>query len=154
MSEPLQIAELTSDEEIRAAFPLMSILRDRLRADTFLEEIRAQESDDFRLIGAYADGKLVAVAGVRRTHTTARGPHAFVDDLVTLPDEQGKGYATQLLQYVAAHAAANGLPHVYLDSRATAQGFYDKLGFQFLTSIPCWIASETLANVIAKPSKS
>ena len=152
MSARLEIAELTTDREILAAFPLMSILRDRLRPETFLEEIRLQEAQDFRLIGGYAEGKLVAVTGVRRTHTTARGPHAFVDDLITLPGEQGKGYATQMLQYVAAQSAANGLPHVYLDSRATALGFYDKLSFRFLTSIPCWIPSETLANLVIKAS--
>jgi ribosomal protein S18 acetylase RimI-like enzyme len=153
MSVALEIVELMSDQEILSAFPLMSILRDRLRQETFLAEIRVQESEDFRLIGGYADGKLVALAGVRRAHTTARGAHAFVDDLVTLPEAQGKGYARQMLQYVAAQAAANGLPHVYLDSRATALGFYDKLGFRFLTSIPCWIHSETLANLVVKPSE-
>ena len=35
---------------------------------------------------------------------------------------------------------AEGIPRIYLDSRQTAQGFYRKLGFQFHTSIPCWVA--------------
>ena len=28
---------------------------------------------------------------------------------------------------------------MYLDSRVTAKGFYERAGFTFLTSIPCWV---------------
>ena len=153
MPARLDIQELTTDAQIRAAVPLLSILRDRLRPETFLDEIRVQEAQGYRLVGAFAAGRLVSVAGVRRQHTLGRGPHAFVDDLITLPDQQGKGYATHLLQYVGAQAAANGLPHVCLGARANALGFYDRLQFRFLTSIPCWIPSETLANLAVKSSK-
>lgn len=58
----LGVHELRSDEEISRAFPLMSSLRDRIRAETFLSEV---------------------------------------------------------------------------DSRLTAKGFYERLGFDFLTAIPC-----------------
>src|SRR5438094_717257 len=129
MADRLEIVELSGDEQIRAAFPLLSILRQRLRAEDLIARIRVQETEGYRLIGGFAGGKLVTVARVRRAHTLARGAHAFVDDLVTLPEEQGKGYATQLLAYIGAQAAANGLPNVYLDSRVSAKGFYEKLRF-------------------------
>jgi GNAT superfamily N-acetyltransferase len=147
MLDGLKIDELTTDAQIMAAFPLMAELRDRVKRETFLEEIRMQEIEGYRLLGLYADGLLVSLAGVRRQHTMARGPHAFVDDLVTHPDHRGKGYATELLKYVAVQAAANGLPRVYLDARATALGFYDKLKFKMLTSVPCWIEAHTLARI-------
>src|SRR5437899_1640111 len=141
MTEQLQVRELESDAEIRAALPLMRFLRERLvaDADAFLEQVRRQEEEGYRLIGGYVDDKLVTLAGVRPQHTLARGPHAFVDDLVTLPQEQGKGYGTALLNHIAAQAAENGLPKVYLDARASALSYYDKLGFRFLTSVPCRI---------------
>ena len=142
----LVIAELTTDAELQAAYPLLLLLRDRLRPETFLEEIRTQEAEGYRLIGGYLDAQLVTLAGLRRQHTLARGPHAFVDDLITLPEAQGKGYATALLKHIAAQAAENGLPRVYLDARASALSFYDKLQFRFLTSIPCWISSNALAQ--------
>ena len=63
------------------------------------------------------------------------------------PSAWGKGYATELLKYVAVQAAANGLPRVHLDSRASALGFYDKLKFTMLTSVPCWIEAEALRRV-------
>jgi hypothetical protein len=33
---------------------------------------------------------------------------------------------------------------VYLDSRATARGFYERVGFTFLTAVPCWIETSNL----------
>lgn len=130
---------LRSDEEIQRAFSLMFTLRPRLRQETFLAEVRRQELQGYELVGAFEEGRLVALAGVRRSHTLARGEHLFVDDLVTAPDEQRRGRGTALLRWLAARCAAEGIPRVYLDSRDTARGFYARVGFRFLTSMPCWI---------------
>ncbi len=140
----MEIHELTTDGEIQAAFPLMAELRDRIRAETFLSEVRHQEKDGYRLAGAFLEGNLVALAGYRPGHTLARGPHLFVDDLVTAKGSQGKGLGRALMRFLGERARAAGFPLVYLDSRATARGFYEKLGLTFLTSIPCWIETETL----------
>ena len=149
-SPALAIREIQSDADITAALPLMRCLRERLRPDPeqFVEQIRQQESEGYRLIGGYLPTdngpQLVALAGVRRQCTTARGPHAFIDDLVTQPDHQSKGYATALLRHIASRAADNGLPKLYLDSRASALSFYDQLGFRTLSSVVCWIDAEKL----------
>lgn len=133
----LDYRELTSDADFVAAFPLMSSLRDRIREDTFLAEVRRQQIEGYRLIGAFDGAKLVSLAGVRRTHTLARGEHLFVDDLVTLSDERGKGHGRSLLAWLAARASEQGVRRIHLDSRSTAKGFYEKAGFVFATSIPC-----------------
>ena len=80
----------------------------------------------------------MALAGVRRSHTLSRGEHLFVDDLVTAEDVRGRGHGRAMLDWLGEQAAAEGIPRVYLDSRATAKGFYERAGFTFLTSIPCW----------------
>jgi hypothetical protein len=77
------IRTLGSDADITSAFPLMSTLRDRIRAETFLAEVRRQQIEGYELVGAFEGARLVALAGVRRSHTLARGEHLFVDDLVT-----------------------------------------------------------------------
>jgi GNAT superfamily N-acetyltransferase len=135
----LTIRELRSDDEITAAFPLMSALRDRIRAETFLAEIRRQSIEGYELIAAFDDGRLVALAGVRRSHTLARGEHLFVDDLVTDAAVRGAGHGQALMRWLASRAEAEGLERIYLDSRFTAKGFYERVGFTFLTSIPCWL---------------
>jgi GNAT superfamily N-acetyltransferase len=139
------IRELRTDEEIVAAFPVMAMLRDRIRADTFLGEVRRQQQDGYELIGLFDGPRLVALAGVRRAHTLSRGEHLFVDDLITDPSLHGRGFGRMLMAWLARRARSEGLPHVYLDSRATARGFYEKLGFRMLTSIPCWIDVAALA---------
>jgi GNAT superfamily N-acetyltransferase len=137
---------LRTDREIRSAYPLMSALRDRIREDTFLAEVRRQQLQGYELVGGFTGGRLVALAGIRRSHTLARGEHLFVDDLVTEAGEQGRGHGTALLRSVAALAASEGVARLYLDSRDTARGFYAKLGLRFLTSIPCWIEAAALAG--------
>jgi GNAT superfamily N-acetyltransferase len=131
--------DLRTDAEIALAFPLMSALRDRIRADTFLDEVRRQQCQGYELVGAFDDAALVALAGVRRTHTLSRGEHLFVDDLVTDERVRGQGHGAAVLRFVAARAASEGMSVLYLDSRGTAKGFYEKAGFTFLTSIPCWV---------------
>ncbi len=121
-------------------------LRERIRAETFLDEVRRQQSEGYRLYGLFHGDRLVSLAGVRRTHTLARGEHLFVDDLVTAEGSQGKGFGRELLRFLVRGAAAQGLSRVYLDSRFTAKGFYEKVGFTLMTSIPCWIGVDDVAR--------
>jgi GNAT superfamily N-acetyltransferase len=130
---------LTTDEEISAAFPLMSVLRERLRAETFVKEVRRQQRDGYELIGGFDGDRLVTLAGIRRSHTLSRGEHLFVDDLVTDESVRGRGYGKAAIAWLAARARAEGVPKIFLDSRITARGFYERVGFTFHTSIPCWI---------------
>ena len=141
---PLILRELLADGEITAAFPLMRQLRDRLREEAFLSEVRRQQSEGYRLYGGFEGERLVVLAGVRRTHTLSRGEHLFVDDLVTEEGARGRGHGRELLLAVANRAASEGLSRIYLDSRITAKGFYERLGFHFHTSIPSWIEIEEL----------
>ena len=135
----MTIQPLRTDTDILDAFPLMAMLRDRIQRETFLQEIRRQQLQGDELIGAFDEGRIVALAGVRRTHTLSRGEHLFVDDLVSDETLRGRGYGRALMKWLAERCVAEGIPRIYLDSRNTAQGFYKKLGFQFHTSIPCWI---------------
>jgi GNAT superfamily N-acetyltransferase len=133
----MDFRELTTDPEILGAFPLMSQLRDRIRADTFLAEVRREQAEGYRLYGGFEGDRLVTLAGVRQTHTLARGEHLFVDDLVTLAEERARGHGKALLSWLAGRAGEVGIRRIHLDSRSTARGFYEKIGFTFSTSLPC-----------------
>ena len=130
---------LTTDGELRGAFPLMAALRDRIREETFVAEIRRQQRDGYELIGGFDGGRLVTLAGIRRSHTLSRGEHLFVDDLVTDERVRGTGYGTETIAWLKDRARGEGIPRIYLDSRNTARGFYERVGFTFQTSIPCWM---------------
>lgn len=140
----MDIRELESDAAILEAFPLMKALRERIARDTFLVEVRRQQEQGYRLLGGFEHGVLVVLAGIRRVHTLSRGDHLFVDDLVSDASVRGAGHGRAMMAWIARHAAAERIPRIYLDARITAKGFYEKLGFTFHTSIPCWIDVERL----------
>jgi GNAT superfamily N-acetyltransferase len=141
----MEIRELHTDGEITGAFPLMQELRERIAAETFLAEVRRQQAQGYRLLAGFVNGSPVVLAGIRRAHTLSRGEHLFVDDLVSAAAVRGAGYGRAMMRWVARLAAAERIPRVYLDARVTAKGFYEKLGFTFHTSIPCWIDVDRLA---------
>jgi GNAT superfamily N-acetyltransferase len=146
----MDFRELCTDAEIQAAFPVMAMLRDRIRSESFVAEVRRQQVEGYRLFGGFEDGQLLVLAGVRRSHTLARGEHLFVDDLVTVEGVRDRGYGRVMMRWLADRAAEEGLVRIYLDSRATARGFYERLGFHFLTGIPCWVEVAALRHTLAK----
>ena len=141
----MAIRELRADAEILAAFPLMRALRDRITRETFLDEVRRQQAAGYRLVAGLESGAPVVLAGIRRSHTLSRGDHLFVDDLVSDAAIQRSGRGREMMQWIARQAAADGVRRIYLDARITARGFYEKLGFTFHTSVPCWIDVDRLA---------
>ena len=143
---PLTFRELTAEEDLRDAFPVVYVLRPRLDLAMFLDHVRRQAAEGYVLAagyrappGARPAGRPVVVAGYRLSSTLVRGPHLFVDDLVTDPVEQGKGHASAMIDWLRGKARAAGVGKVYLDSRDTAVGFYERYGFTFLTSKACWV---------------
>jgi ribosomal protein S18 acetylase RimI-like enzyme len=140
----MDIRELRTDAAILHAFPLMKVLRDRISQPTFVDEIRRQQRVGYRLFGGFEQEDLLVLAGVRHTHTLSRGDHVFIDDLVTADAVRGSGHGREMMRWLAHHAASEGIPRIYLDARITAKGFYEKLGFVFHTSIPCWIDVDRL----------
>jgi GNAT superfamily N-acetyltransferase len=146
MEQRLTVVELESDEQIDAAFSLMAVLRPSLRRESFVGLVRGQGREfGYRLAGGFdVTGRLVVLAGYKPGSTLSRGAHLFVDDLVTAPDAQGRGHGRAMLIYLARRAREMGLPSICLDSRATARGFYEKVGFEMWTAIPCGIGVERL----------
>lgn len=57
---------------------------------------------------------------------------ARIDDVGTLPEFQGKGYATHLMHYVLSEAKRLGARHCFLESSDSGLGVYQKLGFESL----------------------
>jgi ribosomal protein S18 acetylase RimI-like enzyme len=135
----VEIQKIGTDDEISQAMSLMRQLRGEMIKDQeFVADVRAQQQQGYELYGAYKDGSLLGLAGIRRQRTMSRGWHLFVDDLVTHSQVQTQGVGRALMDYLSVIAKSEGLGAVYLDSRATAKGFYERLGFTFLTSVPCF----------------
>lgn len=128
------ICELSSDEAVREAFPIVAELRDRLDEAQYLELYERMAGEGYRLFAVYDDGAPVAVAGVTISTNFYLGRHAYVYDLVTTAEERSKGHGTRLLEFVHEWAADRGCDAVELESglwRDDAHRFYtERLGYE------------------------
>jgi GNAT superfamily N-acetyltransferase len=107
------------------AFPVISQLRTLDEAE-FLRRVRHQSYSGYELIGAFVDGDLVGVMGVRPVHTLARGGYLHVDDLVVIEKARGYGAGHALMEYAEADARARNMSAVFLDARPEAIPFYER----------------------------
>jgi GNAT superfamily N-acetyltransferase len=131
MSEVLVIRIAESDADVQACFPVMSQLRPHLHAEEFLERVRRQERQGYRLLAGLVAGRggerVVAVAGFRPVEMLAWGPSIYVDDLITDAEERSRGHGEAMLDWLIDHARARGCTELHLDSgvqRFDAHRFY------------------------------
>jgi GNAT superfamily N-acetyltransferase len=75
-----------------------------------------QRPEGYRLVGAFEGDRCVAVAGFRVTHHLAWHDTLYVDDLSTLPETRGRGYAGALLEWCKAEGMRLGCTQFHLDS--------------------------------------
>ena len=136
---------LESDQDIASAFDLMHELRKELNRETFVEMVHAIASTNgYRLVGGFANAKLISLAGVHHNHGLSRGSHLRVDDLVVTKACRGGGAGRAMLQFLAREAKRLGISALLLDARDEAKPFYSKLGFEYRHSTPCAVLVDQL----------
>jgi GNAT superfamily N-acetyltransferase len=118
------------------AFLAMKELRTQLAdEDEFVRRVdEVQRPEGYRLVGAFEDDEVVAVAGFRSGNNLAWGRFLYVDDLATRREFRRRGYGRALLVWLGGEAARLGCEQVHLDSgvgfdRAEAHRVYLNAGF-------------------------
>jgi GNAT superfamily N-acetyltransferase len=79
-----------------------------------------QRPEGYRIVGAFEDGRCVAVAGFREIQNLGWGHVLYVDDLSTLPEARGRGHGRALLEWCAGEARRLGCGQLHLDSGVEA----------------------------------
>ncbi|MDZ7961513.1 MAG: GNAT family N-acetyltransferase [Aulosira sp. DedQUE10] len=118
-----------SDAEIELCFAIMQALRPHLIASDFVNRIRRQEQQGYRLAYLEDEGTIRAVAGFRISESLSWGKFLYVDDLVTQESDRSLGYGTTLFHWLLDYAKANACEQLHLDSgvqRFAAHRFYFK----------------------------
>lgn len=109
-----------SDADIRRCVPAMLALRSHLTPDEAFDRIRSQQSTDGFVLAFVDTGNpeetVPAVIGYRYLNFLYSGKTLYIDDLSTLPEGRGKGYANALLDFVIDQARQSGCQCVSLDS--------------------------------------
>jgi GNAT superfamily N-acetyltransferase len=131
----IEIRPVGPDEHERA-WEVLKELRTALSRKQFEAALDIQSREHgYLLVGAFSNGDLVGVMGMRPVHTFARGAHLHVDDLVVTGSARGRGIGRRLLEHAESHAREHGLAQVFLDSRPEVIGFYEGDGYRRHTSI-------------------
>jgi GNAT superfamily N-acetyltransferase len=100
------------------AFEAMRALRSHHEDEAaFVRRVdEVQRPQGYRLVGAFEDGRCVAVSGFRVIHNLAWGDCLYVDDLSTHPEGRRRGYGRALLEWCGAEAGRLGCTELHLDS--------------------------------------
>jgi len=119
-------------EEILKCWEVLLALRPHLIKKEFVITIQQMFTEGYKLAYIEANGMAVAAVGYRYLQYLYNGKHIYIDDLSTLADHRGHGYAAALLEYVEAEAKEKGYKAVTLDSgytRNDAHRLYLKQGY-------------------------
>ena len=120
----MNIQTATTDQSIEKCFNALKTLRPHLLKESFTDLIKGMQSRGYHLIFIEENGIAQAAAGYRFTEHLLWGKSIYIDDLTTLPEARGKGYATALHDFITVTARNNGCHQIHLDSGANP-GRYD-----------------------------
>ncbi len=96
-------------------------LRPGISEGAYPEMIRRTLADNRRMIFIGKDGIAAAVAVFETGFNLHRGSYIYIDDLSTVPEYRGHGYAGKLIDWILDYAKAEGYHQVHLDSGVTLE---------------------------------
>ncbi len=133
------IRQLSTEKEIKEAFPVMKQLRPHLTEALYLALNEEMQTNGYTLLGCYDDETLVAVAGFAILTNLYYGKHVWVYDLVTDGNLRSRGFEEELLSFIESFALHNSCNCVALSSgiaRKDAHRFYEgKMGYDCVSHV-------------------
>lgn len=133
----VQIA--VTENDILKCRRAIQALRPSLTDDIYLDEANKTLADNRQFIFVEENGEAAAVAVFETGYNLFRGKYIYIDDLSTLPEYQGKGFAAILLDWISDYAKNENFNEIHLDSgvneaRTNAHRLYLNKRFQ-ITSL-------------------
>ena len=128
-----EIKYATADADIDNCWEVVRALRPHLHKENYLSQVRSMMLEGYQMIFIQGERHAAAFAGFRNMQMLYSGEIIYIDDLSTLPEYRGKGYAGTLLDYLHKLAAENGKRAVHLDSgyhRNDAHRLYLNKGYK------------------------
>lgn len=130
-----RIKVVESDKEILSTYSVMKSLRENLKRKNYINSLRLQQKEGFKIVMLAARDKVKAVGGFRILNNLGSGKFLYVDDLVTKPEDRSKGYGSLLFDWLKKYANENNCSQVVLDSgvqRFGAHKFYLEKGMKIV----------------------
>lgn len=127
-----RLSHLDSDQDYQASFDVMRELRPHLTdVAAFAAQARRQARQGYRLLAAWQDGQVKALAGYRLQENLLYGRFLYVDDLVAAADARRHGLGATLIDALRDEARRQGCANFVLDTalgNALGQRFYFRQG--------------------------
>lgn len=123
------IKELTTQEQLKEAFPVLIQLRTNLTEALYLDLLQEMQIDGYKLFALYNNEKIVSLAGLSWRINFYNKRHVFIYDLVTDSEHRSFGYGEELLSYIHSWAKDQGAEYIALESglqRIHAHRFYEE----------------------------
>lgn len=134
-----------TEGDIQKCRRAIQALRPQLVDDLYLEAVKKTLADKREIIFIEENDEAAAVAVFETGYNLFRGNYIYIDDLSTLPEQRGKGYAGILIDWILDFAEKGNFAQVHLDSgvseaRTDAHRLYLNKRFQvtslhFVTNI-------------------
>jgi ribosomal protein S18 acetylase RimI-like enzyme len=127
-----RLSSIDSDQDYQACFPVMRELRPHLTdVATFTAQARRQAGQGYRLLAAWQDDQVKALAGYRLQENLLYGRFLYIDDLVTASDARRHRLGGKLIDALREEAQRQGCTNFVLDTalgNALGQRFYFRQG--------------------------
>lgn len=126
-----EIVHIKNEDEIASCFDVFKVLRPHLDKQRFMSQVLRQKEQSFQIIVVKARDKICSAAGYRFSEHLAWGKILYVDDLITLPECRGNGFAALLIDHLISIAKDNDCQQLHLDTghqRHSAHKLYLKKG--------------------------
>ncbi|GJJ05012.1 N-acetyltransferase GCN5 [Duganella rhizosphaerae] len=127
-----KLKDVETAEQLRACYPVMKELRPHLETeDDFVTRVTRMGGQGYRILAAWEDGEVVALAGYRLEENLVYGRFLYVDDLVAGEKTRGQGWGARLLERLTVYADQAECAKLVLDTglaNARAQRFYFREG--------------------------
>ena len=127
-----QIKIAVTNQDIASCWEAMYLLRPMLKKQEFVQKIKEIQNEGYILLYILENDKAVAIVGYRFFTMLYCGKMLYIDDLSTLENYRGKGYASILLNHIYEIAKQENCNSIQLDSghvRTNAHKLYYKEGF-------------------------
>lgn len=132
MNYEIEQLDVDNDRALTVCFSVFKFLRPHLDEDGFIERVREQAREGYRVAYIERNGEIIAAAGYRVITFLAWGKVLYIDDLITHPEQKRSGLGSALLDWLLAQGKRLGCNEAHLDTghqRHDAHRLYLNKGF-------------------------
>lgn len=132
MNHSIEYLNIEDLQALEAAYEVFGTLRPHLDKTQFIDQVRVQAKEGYRIAVIQQNGEVVAAAGYRVATFLAWGRVLYIDDLITHPERKCSGLGSALLDWLLEEGKRLECSAAHLDTgheRYDAHRLYLNKGF-------------------------